>query len=266
MKVYDFQFYKDYLNSTLSPTGQGRGARSRLAHFLNCQTGFISQVLGGHVHFSLEHALKINEFLQHDGDEKAFFMLLVHKDRAGTKELEKFYQTQIEEIKNKRSEVHSRILQDKKLSLDDQNEYYSYWFYAAIHVLVSIEAYQTKAQILERLKIERRVLDKALKFLTEKGLIKYLEGRYTIGPTRIHLSKDSHLISKHHMNWRLEALKSLETIDDFNLHYSSVVTLAKEDAMKIKGIMLNMLEDSEKILIESPEEEIYSIGMDFFKL
>ena len=50
------------------------------------------------------------------------------------------------------------------------------------------------------------------------------------------------------------------------MHYSSVVALSRKDAEKIKEVMLKSLEDIEVILRPSPEEEIYSVSMDFFTL
>lgn len=267
MSIFNFVSYKKYMKELLDTTGEKRGARTRLAKFLNCQTGYISQVISGATHFSLEHSVKINDFLEHDRDESHFFMLLVHYERAGSSELQKYYKHQIKEIIESRSQVKSRINEDGVLSEEDHMEYYSQWYYSAIHVLVSIKDFQTKDKIKERLKIDGQSLNRVLMFLENKGLIKSKGGIYNIGPSRIHLSKNSPIISKHHGNWRVEALKSLEkdTVES-NLHYSSVMTLSQEDALKIKNILLSTIENVEPILMASAEKEIYSMCLDFFEV
>ena len=266
MAVYEYISYKTYMKKLLSTSGKDRGARSKLAKFLNCQTGYISQVLRGNTDFSLEHAVKINEFLEHDEEEKHFFMLLVHYERAGSADLKKYYKKQIDLILRERSEIKSRINEDSALSKEDHAEYYSQWYYAAVHVIVSINKYQTKAKIKERLKLDQSSLNKVLSFLQKKQLIFEEKGVYKIGARRIHLSKDSPMIPKHHTNWRIESLKALERGEVNNLHYSSVITLSKSDAEKIKEVLLSSIERIEPILTLSPEEDIYSMNLDFFKL
>ncbi|OUR96702.1 hypothetical protein A9Q84_10185 [Halobacteriovorax marinus] len=267
MNIFEHLSYKSYMKKLLGTSGERRGARSRLAKYLTCQTGYISQVLSGETHFSLEHSIKINSFLEHDEEENHFFMLLVHYGRAGSSDLKKYYKQQINKILKERSEIKSRINEDATLSNEDHMEYYSQWYYSAIHVLVSIKGFQTKAKIKERLKIDNQSLNKVLSFLEKKNLIINKKGAYLIGPSRIHLSKDSPIISKHHTNWRIEALKSLEKDSiESNLHYSCVMTLSKEDALKVKSILLNSIETVEPVLIASPEEEIYSMCLDFFEV
>ena len=49
-------------------------------------------------------------------------------------------------------------------------------------------------------------------------------------------------------------------------HYSSVISLSRLDAERVKKIILKALKDSEKILADSREEELYCLNFDFFKL
>lgn len=255
------------MKKLLGTSGENRGARSRLAGFLNCQTGYISQVLSKDVHFSLEHSIKLNTFLEHDEEESHFFMLLIQLERAGSNDLKKYYKGQIKDILKSRSEVKSRINEDGILSEKDHMVYYSQWYYSAIHVLVSINGFQTKSKIKERLNLDTQTINTVLTFLEINKLIINKKGIYNIGPSRIHLGKDSPIITKHHTNWRLEALKSLESnYSEVDIHYSSVMTLSKVDAIKIKDILLNSIEQVEPILIESREEDIFSMCIDLFKV
>lgn len=267
LSVYEYNSYKSYMKKILGTSGESRGARSRLANFLNCQTGYISQVLSKDVHFSLEHSVKLNTFLEHDDEEAHFFMLLIQLERAGSIELKKYYQGQIKDILHERSEFKSRITEDGILSEKDHMIYYSQWYYSAIHVLVSINGFQTKAKIKERLNLESQTINTVLSFLELNKLVVNKKGIYNIGPSRIHLGKDSPIISKHHTNWRLQALKSLESdSSEVDLHYSSVMTLSKDDALKIKNILLNSVEQVEPILIASKEEDVFSMCIDLFKV
>ena len=264
MSVFDYKNYKGYLNNVLSPTGSSRGLRSKLAQFLNCQTGYISQVLGGHHDFTLEHCHKISKFLSHTKEEGHFFMLLVQKDRSGTGDLREYYIEQLQEILQEREKIKNRIQVDQTLSEKDYNTYYGNWYFAAIHILTSIPGFQTKQAIMDKLKLNSQVVSDVLSFLLTKGLVIEESGGYKIGTTRLHLQNDSSMILKHHANWRLEAIKSLDKQDKKDLHYSGVVSLSKEDVGKIKEVLLKSIENIEEVLGPSPEEELCSINIDLF--
>src|SRR5438045_1821295 len=101
MTVFEAANYKTYLTKRLAL----RGLRSELAEKLGCRPAHISQVLGGKTHFSLEYAIEIDHFLAHSPDESRYFLLLVHRDRAGTKALRGHYEKEMETIRQERLDV-----------------------------------------------------------------------------------------------------------------------------------------------------------------
>lgn len=263
--VFDYNDYKKFLTSRLSTTGENRGARSRLAAALNCQTAFISQVLNGDTHFSLEHAVLIEKFLKLAPDEAHFFMLLVHLGRAGSKTLQDYYHEQIQSIRSKREKIQERIHVNKSLSLENQMTYYSWWIYGAAHVLVSIPGIQTRQALSEKLKLPIKKTSEVVDFLLGAGLIEEEKGLLNVGETRIHLSANHPLISKHHANLRALALQTLDTQTTTDLHYSAMYTIAFEDAPKVKEKILKLIEELHQMLGPSKEELGCGIGIDFFR-
>ena len=237
ISVFEFKSYKSYLKKLLAPSGPSRGMRTGLAEVLGCNIGFISQVLNGDTHFSLEHAIRVTDFIQLSGQEKDFFLILVHYEKAGSHQLREYYQKQIDEMLFKRQEIKNRIRSSKSLDEKDYVTYYSQWFFAAIHMLLSIPGYQTKIAVSKKLGITLKQVDTALTFLTEKGFVIEEDGLYKTGATRIHLSKTSPIIIQHHTNWRLEAIKSFSNLNEDDLHYSAVLTMSVEDSKKIKNVL-----------------------------
>jgi uncharacterized protein (TIGR02147 family) len=267
--VFDYSDYKLYLNAVLSTQGAHRGSRSRLARELRCQTAFISHVLNGNSHFSLEHAVVISRFLSHTSDESRYFILLVNLGRAGSKELVDHFKSQIEDIQRKRTQIKERITTDRALSAEAQIRYYSAWYYAAIHVATSIPELQTRDRLAAALDLSPALISECLEFLIEQGLVTTKDGRFLIGPARMHLGSDSPMVSKLHANWRVQALKSLENTRGSapgNLHYSTVLTLSHKDAKRVREALLRTIDETEKILRPSPEEVVYCIGMDWFQI
>lgn len=264
MTVFDAKNYKDFLSQVLSTSGEARGMRSKLANHLNCQNGFITQVLGGETHFSLEHAMKINHFLGNSHEESHFFMLLVQRDRSGSIDLQQYYQEQLNSILKDRQEIKKRLKDTNTISVEDASIYYSHWYYSAIHVLTSIPVYQDKKRVAERLGLELELVSEVLEFLIQLGLVELKHGKYINTGKRLHLPKNSPLISKHHTNWRVEAIKSLEQKEKLNLHYSLVLSISEKDAQRLRDLLLEMIDQSEKIFIPSPEEEMYVLNLDWF--
>ena len=266
LSIFDFKNYKEYLKTTLATEGKRRGLRTKLAEALQCQSAFISQVLNGDANFSLEHAVQIGKFLEHTDDESHFFMLLVHQERSGSKDLTAYFQGQIDAILQRRERIQERIDVKRSLSLENQAIYYSSWIYAAAHVLISTPSCQTRETLARRLQISQARAAEIIKFLLQAGLAIEEHGKLRYGEARIHLGADSKLISKPHTNLRLRAIHSLDTPEEQNLHYSAFYSLAEKDVPLVRAMMLKMLEEMEPILRKSPEETAYGIGMDFFRI
>lgn len=267
MSPFEFKNYKEYMNKILTPSGAGRGMRSKLAEVLGCNVGFVSQVLKGESNFSLEHAMEICDFLSLYEEERDYFLLLVHQAKAGSHKLRQHYKKEIDLLRKNREEIKNRVKASTKLDDADYAEYYSHWYMIAVHMALSIPEFQSRDALIEKLPLTQKQVVHAIRFLSNKGFItEKKNGTYNTGTTRIHLSNESPFIAKHHTNWRMEAIQSLSRSHEDDLHYSSVMTLSKNDYTKIRDILLNSLESMEKVLIPSKDEEMVVLNIDLFNL
>jgi uncharacterized protein (TIGR02147 family) len=264
--VFDHECYKKYLALRLSTSGVTRGVRAKLARTLKVQPAYISQILNGATHVSLEHAAAIDQFLDHAFEESHYFLLLVHHARAGNPSLRTYYSLQMEELRRSRKLVAERIRVEKGLTRENQSRYYQHWYYGAIHALVMIPKYQTEKAITDYLKIPGPLVKESLKFLEAVGLLKEEKGKYTVTEMRLHLQEDSHMISQHHTNWRMRALQALHPPRKESLHFSGAVALSRENVRRVRAVLLEALEKMEPILAEPDEEEAYCICLDYFQL
>jgi len=266
-EIFSYQDYKIYLTELISARPQGgRGMRTGMAHAMNCQTAYISQVLNGLAHFSLEQGERLNRFLGHTDEESHYFLLLVQYVRAGTRQLKSYFFRQMGQVRKDRLVLKTRLEVKESLSERDQVTYYSAWYYSVVHVMLSIAEFQDKEAICAYLGLPLQQVSNILDFLVSVGLAEHEGGKYSIGQNRIHLGNDSPLVSKHHTNWRIRAIDSLDRHVDENLHYSSVVTLSREDVDRIKSVLVGQIQDVKSIVKESEEEEVYSYCLDFFQV
>src|SRR5262249_53933290 len=136
--IFQYTEYKSYLSAILRSSGEGRGRRTKLAAALGCRAGFVSQVLNGSSHFSLEHRVQVAAFLDLKGQEREYFMLLLHHAKAGSVKLRQHYETLIKRAVEERNEIKSRIPRTHSLSEADCATYYGNWTYALVHMALSV--------------------------------------------------------------------------------------------------------------------------------
>jgi uncharacterized protein (TIGR02147 family) len=266
MTFFEYHDYRDLISNLLKER-LGRGAKVKLAQALNCNPGYLSQVLNkSKIHFSPENIIKISSFLKLNPTEEEFLLSLLHLERAGSKDLERYWKIKVSEIRKKHLKIENQVKNiSQDLSEAAKAIYYSHWAYSAVHMVVSIEPFKNTEEISMRLKISNQLTGKVVKFLKENDLITKDGNFYRIGNTRIHLKSDSPLVKTHHQNFRNKAIITLEEDNDFDLHYSAVLTLSKKDAIKIRQLLLKFIADKEDILLPSQNEDIIGLNIDLFR-
>ena len=266
--VFEYQDYKKFLLDLFDQTPKkGRGEKAKLARTLGCHTGYVSQVLNGGAHFSLEQTDQINLTLGHSSEESHFFMLLVQLARAGTESLRTYFQSQMTEILNQRRTLKNRMKFERTLNAEEQSIYYSAWYYCAVHTLIAIPQFQTRDEISSALGLSVEKTGQILSFLEARGLIVLRGNKYHQGVTTTFLDVDSPWISKHHSNWRTQALIAMDNYKkNQQMHYSAVITIAKEDIAKVRNILLNSVEGISSVVDKTSSESLYCYSLDLFPL
>lgn len=263
--LYQARDYKSYLKNWIERQSDGgRGLRSRLAVEIGCQKAFVSQVLDGPRHFSLEHGVRINSFLNHNRDEGRYFIILMNRDRAGSKELESFFDQQMKEIRSQRREVRKSIQVERQLDFEHAAIYYSQWFYSAIHMLVGNRKHRNVESIAKALQIPITTAELAVNFLTSVGLVNETKTGYERGAAFVHIDRDSPLSFRHHANWRWKSLQRLETPNDIDLHFSSVISLSEKEFVFIKDVLLRALTQIKAKVETAKDEKLVSLCIDLF--
>jgi len=266
LSVFDFADYKAYLRARIGDSGERKGLRSKLAAALNCQPTFVTQVLNKDQHFSLEHLERVSRFLDHSEEEEEFLFLLAERERAGTKELKNRFDKKIRTLLSGRQVLTNRLGAETRLTPEKQHIYYSSWHYAALHIAVAVPSLRNREALAKYFSLPLKKITEILEYLCAAGLVVQDKGEYRIGPTKIRLGKDSPNILRHHSNWRIQAMESLDREVETDLHYSGVLCMTKKDQAKIKSKIFEMLQEHLAISDESSEEEICCYNIDFFSL
>ncbi len=264
--IFQYKTYNAYLKARLEGPGAPRGVKTQIAQGISVQGAYISLILKEKAHLSLEQAEAVNSFFNHDSQEAHFFLLMVLKDRAGTKSLKQHFQKQIDDIIKLRLQVKERLSLQNPISEKDRAWYYASWIPAALHMAVTIPKLSDPKTLAQILEIPSEKVVKFLERLEGMKLIQKKGLHYVPGVSQIHLGQDSDQLIKHHTNWRLQAIQSLPTEKPTDLHYSAVVTLSEEDVEKIKNILLDSVKSCIDKIKVSKEEALFGFSVDFFNL
>jgi uncharacterized protein (TIGR02147 family) len=271
ISVFHFLDYKPYLVRAIQTAPRkGRGMKSALATAAGCQSAYFSRMLADQAELNLEQADAISQYLGHTEPENQYFLLCVQHTRAGTPRLRAHFRKQLEDIRQKRSVLKERFQVKQTLTLEDQTTYYSSWLHAAAHMAASVPQYGTKELLASLLGVSTARIAEILDFLQTRGMLIFDNGKYRLGTVRVHLGSDSPLISKHHTNWRIQVIRSLDreagSQKNEDLHYSSIVSLSRADRQKLKALLLKTIDEFNAVVAPSPEEEVQCLALDFFQV
>ncbi|MBL7542637.1 MAG: TIGR02147 family protein [Bdellovibrionaceae bacterium] len=261
--VFDFKNYQSFL---LQYFQLKRGNQSRLSERLECQSSFLTQVIDQKVHLSLDQALKIPDFLGLNKNEKMAFLYLVQKEKASDLSSKKFFDENIEKLRNQNNRIKERIGETDELTEEAKYQYYSSWLYGAIHILCAFSWIRTIDDIVAALDVDLSTVSECVQFLNENQLITVKNGQLSIGKRQIHLSDDSKHIFSHHTSWRIRTIEKLSMQKKQKLNYSSLIGISKKDVDTIKEILLKSISDINQVMLTSGEEHAYIINIDLMDL
>lgn len=267
ISVFEYKDYKKFILDWIARGPlKGRGLRKQLADAIGCQTAFITHVLAGPHHFSLEQAEASSRWMQLSEAESEFLLLLVMHKRSGSKGLEKVFQKQISQKREEHSVLKKRVNISDSLSLEDQATYYSSWHFAAIHMALLNPALQSLDNLQRYFQLPTGTLQSTLEFLLTRGLIKIERGNYKVLKPALHLEVSSPLLTHHHTQWRLKSIEASSKKSIENLHYSGVISLSQDDFEWVREKLSQLLKDVVDRLADSPDEKLACLNFDWFQI
>lgn len=267
MNIFEYRDYNKYLLAAIGDLRMRSGRRSAMAKAMGCQLTYFLQVLKGRSHLSLEQAERLSRFLAHSEEELVYFLLLVQRARAATRELQSVFDRRIDGTRRQRTDIKSRLGGGDSLRTDVEPTYYSSWINAAVHMSLGIPNLQSRDALAAHFRVPPRRIARVLDFLVSVGLARRQGQNYLATAKVLHLGKDSLQISRHHTHWRHQAIESLEREGADDMHYSGVFGLSREDARVIHERLIQMLKEHVELAKASKSEEVvYGYCADFFSL
>ena len=265
--IFEFKNYRKFLESyTHGLPNKGYGFRMKMAQHLGCKSSYISQIFSGKQDLSAEQAYAMVSLLGLSPTEGRYFLLLVNQERAGTQELKEHLKKEAEELLQHSLKLKNRLSEKSLKNKEDEIKYFSTAEYAYAHILTTIPQFQGRENLIQALRVTPERFENILGYLMDLGYVIYEKGKYLPGPSRLHLPEDAAIISTHHANWRIKAMQSCQSPEANDFHYSSVISISKEDFSKIRAMLVKQIEQYKNIIKDSDCEKPVSLCFDFYHL
>ncbi len=268
-KVNDIYYldYRSYLKDKLKSIRQSHQLTQKdFAKHIVCQPAYVSRILKGQADLSLEQADATTEFLQLSDQKSEYFMLLVQYERAGRARYKDKLKKKLDIIKRKALNADQTFKASKSLSQDISSTYYSDWYYAAIHLMLTIPQIRTPKKIAAYLGLSVETVESVLDFLHKAKIVTKIGGEYLQNTDSFYLKKDSLMSQTAHRYWRLLELNSLIQPKEDDFHFSSIVTMSKKDVPLLKQKILDCIEGFRSVIKDSKEEDMFCYTFDLFSL
>jgi uncharacterized protein (TIGR02147 family) len=264
--IYEYSSYKEFIRDLIKENSGHRGYQAKLARAAGCQPSYLSQALTGKAELHSDHAAKMAVFLGMTPNETEFLIELVHLAKATSTNLKNILLNKIERLKKEHTELAHRISGVQKISESIENFYFSTWFWSAIHVATSVPEYQTASALAERFHLPLQLVHEVLEKLQKVGFVQYRNSKWQYQGGAAHLARESFMTEMNHMHWRQRALLDVQIPSTEALHYTSVFTMSKSDATKIRELLIETIKNSRLLSDPSEAEEIFCMNFDFFKV
>lgn len=265
--IFSISSYIEALNWAMeSHSINNKGVRSKLSHAIGCQPSYLSRVLSGIADLSLEQAHRASVFFGFNKTERNYFIALVGSARAGTKELQTFWNEQKDSAKAAHLELSSRIDTNMPLTEEQKAHYFSKWYIAAIHASLGIENLRTSQALVKHLHLDLQTVNETLNYLESIGLVSKVGNSFHPTTKSIHLDKNSPLVGRHHLNWKLRSMDAINQPLESDLQYTSIISISKNDMDEIRNILMKSIETVRNTVKQSKEEQIACYSISLFQI
>lgn len=265
MNIFEQDDYKVALKSLISSKGiEGRGSFKKLAEYLGVHATLVSQILSGSKDFTEEQIFSACEFLGISKLECHYLWILVQIERAGSLKLKNHYEELKDQLRKQALQVTNRVQKNHELTEAEKAIFYSSWVYSAVQLATTLEKSVDFNFICKRFHLSPAKAREVLDFLIGTQLISEKDGIFSSRMIITHLEKNSPFAVTHHTNWRLKAIEAAQNLSDEELIYSVNVSLSKENFIKLREEMVQVIQSFLKVVHDSPAEDIAQFNLDLF--
>ena len=266
ISVFTFDDYRKFIRAVVSANENQWGAWAKIAKAAGCKATYLTQAMKGRAELTPDHAAGIAQFFSLSPEETEFFLLILDLNRATTKKLKEIISSKIRRLRKEQEALAKNYINESRFVIEDSALQYASCYWSTIFVLLKIPKYRSATKLSARLALPLEQTMSALEHLKKNGFVKQDKGRWT----NIDESRLNQVGSLHHRieekNWRLRAALEVDRPFRLGLHKTSLLALSAQDAAKIKGLILDLVEKNKKVAAPSQSEDAFCFNIDFFRV
>ncbi len=267
MNIFEYENYRKIIKKWISEQPkQGHGQNLKMAQHLRMDASIFSKILNEERELGIENAYLLAEYMGLIPIEKEYFIHLALLEKSSNYQFKNYIKDKVTRIKKESQNLSERISSDKKSTEEEKSKFYSSWLYSAIWLQTSIGTGRTFLELQKEFQIPSPQLTEIIEFLLQTGLILMIEGKYQMGATTIFVGKDSPMLVRHHMNWRLKVMDKAILQSKEDLIFTSPLTCSEKDFETIKERIAQLIQETIKIAQDSKAEKLVYFGVDCFKV
>lgn len=262
--IFQFKSYKSWLQSVFNHS-ENRGQMSRICRVIDCQRSYMSRVLNTKLQLTPDYAFKVSEALQLSAVEQEFFLLLVDIDRCTDSHYRMFLNKKLKRILAGQTEIRDKIQRATPQSSIDEGLYFSMWYWSAIHLWCATPGNHTILSIAKKFSLADSIVERCLESLIDFGFIKKSGPHFSYNAGAMHLDRRSPFAVFNHSNWRQKAVQDAQQFQvESSLHFTNLQTMTRTDYQRIRELLLEVIEKTERIARPSAPEELVMVCLDAF--
>ncbi len=267
MQVFAFDNYRKFIEAKLESLPQGgRGELGKIAHHLEVNNSYLTQVLNGDKNLSQEQGFLLADYFKLGELETRYLNALINLDRATKAAYRKFLRNELELIRVEASGATGIPPLDQPLDERNQAVFYGSWVPSAVQLWTGVTGCQTLKALQEKLKLDEKHLRDVLNFLVSTGLCTTDGTHYQVGTRRTHLTESSPLLNRHHMNWRLQGFEHMKQPKPQDYFYTAPMRVDKETAIRIEKKIRSFMKEVNSMIEEAGDETVACLNIDWFNL
>jgi uncharacterized protein (TIGR02147 family) len=265
--IFEFGDYKQFVReSVLAMPHRGRGQYRRMAKHMRVHTTLLSHVFRGSKELTPEQACSLGSFLELKELESDYLLALVERNRAGSAELRIAIERRLERLRERHEQVEHRVPGARALSPEQRATFYSQWYYSAVRLATSLPGMSDADAIAERLDLPKDLVENALAFLVQSGLLVQEGAGYRLAAKRTHVGPTSPWAATHHRNWRVRAMNRYESMTRRDFAFTSPITLSRRDFTMVRELLVDTVAKVTQVVEPSECEALALLNIDWLEL
>lgn len=269
--IYEHQSYKLALKELLL---QKQANVSKTFTFQNMakacrvQKTYLSRVFNGQAHLSDDQLYLASEYLGFSEDERQYLSLLHQYERSCVQPKRRALQRRIEGVRKRHlmTDAHLKAAVPT-VETQDFAAYYLDPNMQLVHMYLTVPRYgKDVAAIRTQLGLPEAEVTRILTKLQQLSLVVFVDGRYELAATNLHLPSDSPVYKPYRTLLRMKAMERLGTLTAEEQPYNfSVVFSANEDVRRrVQSRFLAFLKDVEAEVKDAEATDVYYMSFDLF--